>query len=57
MKEKNLFFKRAMLAQCLLTVCWIPVRADVIITLWRVRRLPGTPLCVCHRVFQKNSTS
>ena len=30
MKEKNLLFKRAMLALCLLAVCWIPARAEVI---------------------------
>ena len=30
MKEKNLFFKRVMLALFLLAVCWIPVRAEVL---------------------------
>ena len=29
MKEKNLLFKRAMLALCLLAVCWLPAKADV----------------------------
>ena len=29
MKEKNLLFKRAMLALCLLAVCWLPMRAEV----------------------------
>ena len=29
MKEKNLLFKRAMLALCLLALCWLPAKADV----------------------------
>ena len=31
MKEKNLLFKRAMLALCLLAVCWLPAIADVML--------------------------
>ena len=31
MKEKNLLFKRAMLALCLLAMCWLPAKADVML--------------------------
>ena len=31
MKEKNLLFKRAMLALCLLAVCWLPAKSDVML--------------------------
>ena len=30
MKEKNLLIKKAMLALCLMTVCWLPTKADVL---------------------------
>ena len=30
MKEKNLSFKKAILALCLMAVCWMPARADVL---------------------------
>ncbi len=30
MQEKNLFFKRVLLGVCLLAVCWLPVRAEVL---------------------------
>lgn len=31
MKEKNLLIKKAMLALCLMTVCWLPTKADVLL--------------------------
>ena len=31
MKEKNLFFKRAILALCLMAACWTPARAEVLL--------------------------
>ena len=31
MKEKNLFLKRAILALCLMAVCWVPARAQVLL--------------------------
>ena len=30
MKEKNSFFKKAMLVLCLMAVCWLPAKADVL---------------------------